>query len=729
MQDQKVTAYEGAESYIFISYAHKDTGKVFPILEQLQEKGYRIWYDDGIAPGSEWPENIAQHLNDCAMTMAFISPNSMASPNCRREINFALSKQKPFLSVVLEPTEMPLGMELQLSAQQSVIRYNYRTNAKFIEKICSCPDLQCCQEIPVQPEPEQAEPEAPADLQQEPKAPRKPLLPPKQEKPKAPKPVKEKKPRKPGKVKKILGIIAGVIALIVIGSVVLSAASKFEIAPDMKVDKNDTSLYLRDLDITADTMASINKMKKLENLTFTNCRFQAGALDKWKPVGPIDYFSISGCTGISTLSFLADMPALRNLNISGSGITDAMLPALNQEKLNQVELSGNPGLTDLSKLQGLSALAQLDISGTGVTSLVPVATEELYRINFSQTPVSDLSPLAECSGLYEVIGPGSAVTDISPLAGLIDLNLLNFAGCDLSEMDPDITFLCLRLATLNLGNTGITSLKPFENMTRLTSVSVGHNALDNEDLLILGKSSETLKNLDISATQFVCNAQTDTTWLAACTNLTDIAMNDVQAENLNFLSAMENLKSISAYRSGIKDISGLSNCSKLTKILLACNNFTNVDAFANLLATNTDYVRLDLTNCKALTDISCLPPIKYSRLCLAGCPDIDFSNMGGITGNYISLTYFDGIGDSYFNTDPFSWYFITDCPDDQKVALEELLGSFKVEFTDTGRNLIQIMEEEFDMDCSYLRCSGCNGNGTTEDQQTCPLCAGSGLYE
>lgn len=44
---------------------------------------------------------------------------------------------------------MPLGMELQLSAQQSVLRYNYRSDEKFIEKICACPDLECCRDTSV----------------------------------------------------------------------------------------------------------------------------------------------------------------------------------------------------------------------------------------------------------------------------------------------------------------------------------------------------------------------------------------------------------------------------------------------------------------------------------------------------------------------------------------------------------------------------------------------------
>ena len=45
--------YEGTENYIFVSYTHKDSEAVFSVIERLHKRGYRIWYDDGIAPGSE----------------------------------------------------------------------------------------------------------------------------------------------------------------------------------------------------------------------------------------------------------------------------------------------------------------------------------------------------------------------------------------------------------------------------------------------------------------------------------------------------------------------------------------------------------------------------------------------------------------------------------------------------------------------------------------------------
>ena len=151
------TAYKGQAPYVFISYAHKDTDRVFEVVSELERRGYRIWYDEGIAPGSEWPEDVAQHLNDAALFLAFITASSMDSENCRREINFALSKGKPFLSVVLEKVEMPLGMEMQLSAHQSILRYNFAAWEDFIEKIVQCPALAPCQgeatgeRAPVQP--------------------------------------------------------------------------------------------------------------------------------------------------------------------------------------------------------------------------------------------------------------------------------------------------------------------------------------------------------------------------------------------------------------------------------------------------------------------------------------------------------------------------------------------------------------------------------------------------
>lgn len=41
-------AYEGAEPYCFVSYAHINSDRVYPIVEQLMQRGIRLWYDDVI---------------------------------------------------------------------------------------------------------------------------------------------------------------------------------------------------------------------------------------------------------------------------------------------------------------------------------------------------------------------------------------------------------------------------------------------------------------------------------------------------------------------------------------------------------------------------------------------------------------------------------------------------------------------------------------------------------
>ena len=70
----QVTPYEGNEDYLFISYSHRDTATVLPLLQRMKEEGYRFWYDEGIDPGTEWPESIAAHLSRCRVCLAFMSP-------------------------------------------------------------------------------------------------------------------------------------------------------------------------------------------------------------------------------------------------------------------------------------------------------------------------------------------------------------------------------------------------------------------------------------------------------------------------------------------------------------------------------------------------------------------------------------------------------------------------------------------------------------------------------
>ena len=163
MERRAVVPYEGEREYIFISYSHRDTAPVVPVMERLSEEGYRIWYDEGIDPGSEWPETIADHLGRASACIGFISNNYLASDNCRREMNYALKKQIPYLSVMLEETEMTAGVEMQLSANQAIFKYKLPSEKAFYQKINATKFLQSSRELPA-PEAPSPVPEAPAPI-------------------------------------------------------------------------------------------------------------------------------------------------------------------------------------------------------------------------------------------------------------------------------------------------------------------------------------------------------------------------------------------------------------------------------------------------------------------------------------------------------------------------------------------------------------------------------------
>ena len=97
-----VRAYEGSEPYLFVSYAHKDSELVLPKIQELYSRKYRVWYDEGIAPGSEWPQNIARHLSSADVVLVFVSKYSLDSPNCNNEVSVAVSLKKNIIQISLD---------------------------------------------------------------------------------------------------------------------------------------------------------------------------------------------------------------------------------------------------------------------------------------------------------------------------------------------------------------------------------------------------------------------------------------------------------------------------------------------------------------------------------------------------------------------------------------------------------------------------------------------------
>ena len=127
--------YEGTKPYIFVSYSHKDKDIVYPFISELMNRGYRVWYDDGIHLSEEWPEVIAERLFRAESVIFFLTQSFCDSKNCKREVNFAVDKEKDMFAIYLESVELSLGLQMQLGTVQSVVWDSGKNILQNINKI------------------------------------------------------------------------------------------------------------------------------------------------------------------------------------------------------------------------------------------------------------------------------------------------------------------------------------------------------------------------------------------------------------------------------------------------------------------------------------------------------------------------------------------------------------------------------------------------------------------
>ncbi|MEJ2130524.1 MAG: TIR domain-containing protein, partial [Gammaproteobacteria bacterium] len=134
MAERPFPAYRGDEPYVFVSYSHDDAHVVYPELLWLKQQGFNIWYDEGINAGSEWRAEIARAIENCALLLFYVSPGSVNSPHCIRELNFALDEHKPHLAVHLEATVLPAAVRMSIGGQQGVLKHAL-PNAEYLARL------------------------------------------------------------------------------------------------------------------------------------------------------------------------------------------------------------------------------------------------------------------------------------------------------------------------------------------------------------------------------------------------------------------------------------------------------------------------------------------------------------------------------------------------------------------------------------------------------------------
>ncbi len=101
--------------------------------------------------------------------------------------------------------------------------------------------------------------------------------------------------------------------------------------------------------------------------------------------------------------------------------------------------------------------------------------ERLTALDAEDRQITSLGGLEYAKHLTGALLEGNPISDVSPLAGLVQLRMLNMAGCQISDIRPlaNVT----RLESLRLHSNQIEDITPLANLTRLTDLWLVDNQI------------------------------------------------------------------------------------------------------------------------------------------------------------------------------------------------------------------------------------------------------------
>ena len=299
-------------------------------------------------------------------------------------------------------------------------------------------------------------------------------------------------------------------------------------------------------------------------------------------VGDLQYF-----TGLKTLtlqnyhggdySFLESMPLLENLDLSQSSVSTIAMETIDaMQALRTLNLNAC-GISDVSNLKSLSGLQSLDLGSNNITNIAPLARcTGLQILNLSGNGISDISPLTSLKQLQTLDLSYNAPTTLAPLAQCTDLRKLDLSNCnliDISAIKP-----CTKLTHLSAAHNDLTGITGLESCTALEEVDLSYNKL---------VSINELGGIDSLL-------------------LLNINENDVKA--VPAFSSNCRLQKFYADHNFLEDLSGLTSLPYLNYVTLDYNNIDNIDALAdceNLVQVNVFHTNITSAEAvSALTDRS-----------------------------------------------------------------------------------------------------------------------------
>ena len=282
---------------------------------------------------------------------------------------------------------------------------------------------------------------------------------------------------------------------------------------------------------------------------------------------------------------------------SGAIITTA-------DMANLTSLEAHQGVRDLTGLESATNLTRLLINGN-ISDLSPLAG--LIQLNYLKLyntyNLSDLSPLAGLTQLNYLELTSRFISDLSPLVGLTQLNHLQLSDTSVSDLSPLAGLT--QLEHLTLFGASVSDISPLEGLTQLNYLQLSGASVSDlsplegldrlTDLFLYGNPVSDLSPLagltQLESLGLSNTPISDLSPLEGLTQLESLGLPGTSVSDLSFLEGLTNLDFLSLNENNISDISLLEGLTNLYWLSLSDNNISDLSPLEGLDRLTDLYVK------------------------------------------------------------------------------------------------------------------------------------------
>lgn len=366
----------------------------------------------------------------------------------------------------------------------------------------------------------------------------------------------------------------------------------------------------------------MDAVKMLDNITNPDIKAQ---LDAMRPAAPVatpapgyytQYMHVTIETSKGGNLYVAtnnDFPSIQNPYTEGFTLVGG------ENKINVVAVDEN-GLVSqpcyFSYIVG-GVIEEVAISDPALDKLLreklnisdsaKLFSNDLWTITSLTVPkdVKNISDLSRLVFLETLVMEDLILDGVQTLSALTQLKNLTIHGSPLSASDLQVIGSLPALETLTLTDCSLTNISGLSNATRLLSLDLSNNAINDLSPLSFLK---TLSTLNLSS-----NALTNLSALSALDGLTALDVSYNSLTSIAPLATCPKLASLVATNNQLPGMPAFNDPTVLTSLNLSNNHLTKLDSMVNYTSlTNLDLSHNKITDVSPLSGLSKLTVVDIS---------------------------------------------------------------------------------------------------------------------